>query len=147
MIGFSPMSRRRSSTACSRLMGNEKSIHLNVCNSMQLKKLRRVSSTDLSLLWDDGHQGTVSLKRLRDACPCAGCKGESILGQHYGPSPIDFEAPGRYDLKAAQPVGNYAMRFAWGDGHEDGIYSWDILKGLCDYEEGDAGREGSSQKP
>ncbi len=99
---------------------------------MQVRKLTRKSSSDISLLWDDGHLESVSLKRLRDACPCAGCKGETILGQHYGPSPVDYDAPGRYELKSAEQIGNYAMRFAWGDGHVDGIYSWGILRSLCE---------------
>ncbi len=75
------------------------------------------------------------MRALRDACPCAGCKGETILGKHYGPSPVDYEAPGRYDLLAAEPVGSYAIRFSWGDGHSDGIYSWNILRSLCACEE------------
>jgi DUF971 family protein len=99
---------------------------------MQLRKLRRLSSTDIELLWDDGYLGTVSLKSLRDACPCAGCKGETILGEHYGPPPIDYDAPGRYELTSAVPVGNYALQFSWRDGHHDGIYSWDILRALCE---------------
>lgn len=99
---------------------------------MQLKKFTRTSSTELSLLWDDGHAGVVSVKTLRDACPCAGCQGETILGQHYGPSPVDYEAPGRYGLQGASPVGNYGLRLSWGDGHSDGIYNWEILRSLCE---------------
>lgn len=98
---------------------------------MQLRKLHRINSTAFELLWDDGHEEVVSVKALRDACPCAGCQGESVLGQHYGPSPIDYDAPGRYDLKGATPVGNYGLRLSWGDGHSDGIYSWDTLRALC----------------
>ena len=99
---------------------------------MQLRKLHRTSATEFAFSWDDGHEESVSVKRLRDACPCAGCKGETILGQHYGPSPIDFDAPGRYELVSAVPVGNYALRFSWGDGHKDGIYSWEVLRPLCE---------------
>ncbi len=101
-------------------------------SSMQLRKAQRSSPTAMTFSWDDGHEEIVSLKALRDACPCAGCKGETILGQHYGPSPIDFDAPGRYELRSAVPVGNYALRFTWGDGHADGIYSWDVLRELCE---------------
>ena len=102
---------------------------------MQLRKLHRASLTTLELLWDDGHLERVGTRALRDACPCAGCKGETILGKHYGPSPVDHEAPGRYDLLAAEPVGGYAIRFSWGDGHSDGIYSWNILRSLCECEQ------------
>jgi DUF971 family protein len=29
------------------------------------------------------------------------------------------------------PVGLYALRFKWNDGHETGIYSFDFLRKLC----------------
>lgn len=28
-------------------------------------------------------------------------------------------------------VGNYALQFAWDDGHHTGIYTWEYLKRLC----------------
>ena len=31
-----------------------------------------------------------------------------------------------------EPVGKYALRFKWNDGHESGIYSWDYLRNVCD---------------
>ena len=30
-------------------------------------------------------------------------------------------------IKAVEPVGNYAVQLAFSDGHNTGIYSWDIL--------------------
>ena len=29
------------------------------------------------------------------------------------------------------PVGNYALRFGWSDGHDTGIYTFDYLRKLC----------------
>ena len=29
------------------------------------------------------------------------------------------------------PVGKYALKFKWNDGHEAGIYSWDYLRRVC----------------
>ncbi len=72
---------------------------------------------------------------LRDACPCAGCKGETVLFQTYVPSPVDENAPGRYVLKGAESIGNYAMRFIWEDGHAEGIYTWEHLRSLCECED------------
>lgn len=99
---------------------------------MQLRKLRRLNSSKLSLLWDDGHDEVVSLRKLRDACPCAGCKGETVLIHHYGPPAIDYDAEGRYELASATPVGNYAIKLVWGDRHADGMYTWVLLRGLCE---------------
>ena len=67
------------------------------------------------MVWDDGHTGPVSLRRLRDACPCAGCMGETVLLRTFTPPPRDTSAPGRYELKGAVPVGNYALQFRWAD--------------------------------
>ena len=39
-------------------------------------------------------------------------------------------APGRYELVSATPVGNYALKLAWADGHADGIYTWELLRSL-----------------
>ena len=30
----------------------------------------------------------------------------------------------------ATPVGRYALKFKWADGHESGIYSWEFLRRL-----------------
>jgi len=30
-----------------------------------------------------------------------------------------------------EPVGKYALRFHWDDGHGDGDYSWDFLREVC----------------
>ncbi len=82
--------------------------------------------------WDDGHSGPVSLQSLRDQCPCAGCQGESVLFQNYVPPPPDTSAPGRYDLRAVETVGNYALKFRWADGHDQGLYTWEHIRGLCE---------------
>jgi DUF971 family protein len=97
-----------------------------------LKQLKRVGTDSVLLSWSDGHQGPVSLVSLRDNCPCAGCAGEKVLFQHYVPPPADRSAPGRYDLKSALPVGNYALKLGWGDSHAEGLYTWDHLRSLCE---------------
>jgi len=32
---------------------------------------------------------------------------------------------------SAGPVGKYALKFKWNDGHELGIYSWQFLRDVC----------------
>ncbi|MEK6649737.1 MAG: DUF971 domain-containing protein [Bacteroidota bacterium] len=84
----------------------------------------------LLMRWDDGHESRMSLKSLRDACPCAGCKGETVLMKTYAPVDTPTQ-PGAYELRGAQPVGSYALQFTWGDGHATGIYTWETLRALC----------------
>jgi DUF971 family protein len=35
------------------------------------------------------------------------------------------------DILNIEPVGNYAIKPIFSDGHESGLYSWDILHSLC----------------
>lgn len=98
---------------------------------MILKKLIRRNASTLELSWGDGHTGPVPLTLLRDACPCAGCQGETILLHHYAPAPEANPQPGKYILRGAEPVGSYALKLTWDDGHGEGLYTWDLLRSLC----------------
>lgn len=76
--------------------------------------------------WGDGKATRVSYKDLRDACRCAGCidelTGRKILDRNSIPETIG--------IKEAEAVGHYGIRFAWTDGHDTGIYTWDRLRAL-----------------
>ena len=87
----------------------------------------------LALAWDDGHSGMTSLRTLRDNCPCAGCKGETVLLKTFVPAQTP-ELPGKYKLVGAHQVGSYAMAMSWGDGHQTGIYTWENLRSMCECE-------------
>ena len=43
-------------------------------------------------------------------------------------------------MLAVEPVGNYAIRINWSDGHNSGIYSYDHLRSICPCEECRASR-------
>jgi DUF971 family protein len=101
---------------------------------MIAKQIKLANTNELLIVWDDGHQSIIPLRLLRDSCPCAGCRGETILLKTFKPE-IQPELPGKYELKGAEPVGNYALQFTWGDGHDTGIYTWEILRSLCSPDE------------
>ena len=73
--------------------------------------------------WADGHAGVLPHEVLRGFCPCAHCQG------HEGP--IRYVEGGDLGLADIQPVGNYALRLVWSDGHQTGIYSYRYLRRLC----------------
>ncbi|HEX9656792.1 MAG TPA: DUF971 domain-containing protein [Bacteroidota bacterium] len=100
-----------------------------------VRSFKQTSAELIEIRWTDGHQGLVSLATLRDRCPCAGCSGESILFESYSPPEQDKKTPGRYELKSASSVGNYALKIVWGDGHDLGIYSWEHIRSLCECNE------------
>jgi DUF971 family protein len=34
-------------------------------------------------------------------------------------------------MLSVEPVGNYAIRIHWSDGHSTGLYSWEHLRNIC----------------
>lgn len=92
--------------------------------------IKRSSDSEITVTWSDGRTDTFTLKQLRDACPCAGCKGETVLFRSYKPDPTPDDTPGKYDLKKIEQVGTYAIKITWGDGHDTGIYSFEYLRGM-----------------
>ena len=77
----------------------------------------------LIVTWDDRHVSTYGLDYLRSWCPCAGCQG-------HAPTPRHLDLTGQ-DLTHLEAVGNYAITLTWADGHNTGIYSFRLLRGLC----------------
>ena len=100
-------------------------------NSLKIKRLLQPNKTTFEVEWTDGHRGPISLISIRDSCPCASCKGETVLMRSYVPPEPDKMAPGRYEVEDAEVVGGYAMKFRWKDGHDLGLYTWELLRSLC----------------
>ena len=88
---------------------------------------------DLMLFkWGDGLESYINLKILREKCPCANCEGEKdVFGNIYkgDTKPMNENS---FLLKGIQPVGYYALRPFWNDGHHSGIYSFEFLRTLCE---------------
>ncbi|MCW5980153.1 MAG: DUF971 domain-containing protein [Bryobacteraceae bacterium] len=88
-------------------------------------------SKGIKIDWKDGQHSDFSLPFLRDHCPCATCTGA------HGEPPQRPEASAPFQLykpalkiTAVEPVGNYAIRIQWNDGHNSGIYSFQYLRTL-----------------
>jgi DUF971 family protein len=73
--------------------------------------------------WDDGKESRFAPRWLRIRCPCAACVDE-WSGQR-----TVSEAQVKPDVRAhnLEPIGRYAVRIDWSDGHNSGIWSWDYL--------------------
>lgn len=95
---------------------------------MKPTNIKKTSPLFLDITWDDGHKQIISIQQLRDRCPCAGCAGETIILHEYRPPEPNRSAPGRYDLTNIIPVGSYAFQIIWGDGHNTGIYTYELLR-------------------
>jgi DUF971 family protein len=103
-------------------------------------RVDKTGGTGVSIEWRDGHTSSWSFAWLRAACPCATCHEEREAASRAPgvakPRPATllpmYEAPPR--PTEVTPVGKYALRFTWNDGHEAGLYSWDYLRNVCDRE-------------
>ena len=81
---------------------------------------------ELTLTWTDGTSTSVSTRRLRQYCPCAGC-----VEEWSGKRTFEVESiPAEMKVIEVQSVGNYALSFTFGDLHNTGIYQWEFLKDL-----------------
>jgi DUF971 family protein len=88
----------------------------------------------LTITWSDGLTAKLANATLRSLCPCAKCKEERE--QPAKPKPLLRVLPGNYAgelaIKSAELVGNYALRIAWTDSHDTGIYSFVFLRELSE---------------
>ena len=78
----------------------------------------------LVIHWNDGRTLEYAPAELRAACPCAGCVGAH--GEQPQPSSPDAEIR----ITQMQPVGNYAYRIEFSDGHATGIFPLELLRRL-----------------
>jgi len=98
------------------------------------ESLEKMGEDTLRIVWDDGLVTDFHVAALRRACPCATCVDEWTGERKLDPlSVLDTIRPVRIE-----PVGRYALRIAWSDGHDTGIYSFDYLRALGEKKEGQA---------
>jgi DUF971 family protein len=96
-------------------------------------------SKGIRIDWKDGHHSEYPLAYLRDECPCATCTG----AHGTEPQKTSYSAPQELfpmyksvlKMLSVEPVGSYAIRIAWNDGHSTGIYSFDHFRKICPCED------------
>ena len=85
----------------------------------------------IMLKWQDNTDVCLRLKTLRLCCPCAFCSGETdVFGNKYIGDKKSLSDKSAV-LKGYSFVGLYALRFIWGDGHSDGLYTFEFLKKIA----------------
>jgi DUF971 family protein len=85
-------------------------------------------SKGIRIDWADGHHSEYELRYLRDRCPCATCAGTHGPPPPAGPFQLYQPA---LKIDQVEPVGSYALRLHWNDGHNTGIYSYEYLRRIC----------------
>jgi DUF971 family protein len=91
----------------------------------------------LLIEWSDGARLVTRVKELRANCPCATCR-EKYTQEAIAPKPADLKSlPVLTDAQLQPlrivkmlPLGNYAYNIAFSDGHDSGIFTFELLREL-----------------
>ena len=84
----------------------------------------RTKSRVLEVAFDDGAEYSLPFEYLRVYSPSAEVRG-------HGPGQETLQL-GKHEvvITAVEPVGHYAVRLKFDDGHDTGLYSWAYLREL-----------------
>lgn len=81
-------------------------------------------SRRLELVYAEGESYSLDFEYLRVFTPSAEARG-------HGPGQETLQTGKRsVEIERIEPVGTYALRFVFSDGHDSGLYSWDMLYNL-----------------
>ncbi|MGF1483116.1 MAG: gamma-butyrobetaine hydroxylase-like domain-containing protein [Opitutales bacterium] len=86
---------------------------------------------EVAIRWPDGTEHYLTGPFLRAHSPSAENVGEvDILGVRHGGTEKTAEDFAQVTVANWTRIGNYAVAFAFSDGHRTGIYSWPYLRKL-----------------
>lgn len=102
------------------------------------RQVRRDGTSGITITWGDGIVQQLSSEILRRSCPCAGCReqrgdtshAKPLTAKRGGLRVIESSIAEETALNSIEGVGNYAVRLHWGDGHADGIFTFEYLRNL-----------------
>ncbi|WP_020178726.1 gamma-butyrobetaine hydroxylase-like domain-containing protein [Methylopila sp. M107] len=77
----------------------------------------------LELLWGDGSSTRLGATTLRRGSRSAGSVRAAVDGR-------TVEPPEDLAIRDVEPIGAYALRLAFSDGHDRGVYPWGYLREL-----------------
>jgi DUF971 family protein len=96
-----------------------------VPSDIKLHKKSRI----LELCYDGGARYELPCEYLRVFTPSAEARG-------HGPGQEVLQTGKRnVEIERIEPVGTYALRLVFSDGHDSGLYSWDLLHNLAVHHE------------
>ena len=85
-------------------------------------------SRQLELIYPEGASFRLDFEFLRVFTPSAEARG-------HGPGQEVLQTGKRLvSLERIEPVGTYALRLVFSDGHDSGLYSWDLLHNLATHQ-------------
>lgn len=88
-------------------------------------KLKR-KSRQLEMHFDNGETYQLSCEMLRVYSPSAEVHGHG--------NPVLVTHKKNVNISAIEPVGNYAVKIVFDDGHDTGLFSWKVLYDLATHQ-------------
>jgi DUF971 family protein len=92
---------------------------------LRLDKNKRI----LTVSFDDGKSFTIPAELLRVLSPSAEVQG------HSPEQRVTVAGKRNVGIARLEPVGNYAVRIVFTDGHDTGLYVWEYLRELGEEKE------------
>lgn len=92
---------------------------------LRLDKDKRI----LTVSFDDGKSFTIPAELLRVLSPSAEVQG------HSPEQRVTVAGKRNVGITRLEPVGNYAVRIVFTDGHDTGLYVWEYLRELGEEKE------------
>ncbi|WP_339734734.1 DUF971 domain-containing protein [uncultured Gimesia sp.] len=95
-------------------------------------ELKLIDEAALLIGWNDGQRRRYTYLELRNACPCAACRHEKTA-EAADPmeltvlSPVELQ-PIKVDRMSL--TGSYAYRITFSDGHNTGLFTFELLRDL-----------------
>ena len=86
----------------------------------------------LRIEWNDGLVREYAYGDLRNSCPCATCRDNRTKAA-ASPAALPVLSPAEAQplrILGMKPVGNYAYSIHFSDGHNTGIYQFELLREL-----------------
>ena len=99
--------------------------------AVEPREIMQEDDANLRITWADGRVCRFSAPVLRRLCPCARCVNEWTGQRMLQPDAI----ADNLTIRNVEIVGRYALNFRWSDGHDTGIYSFRLLRELCEEHE------------
>jgi len=93
--------------------------------------IRRRDDAAIEIVWSDGATAAYTPRLLREACPCATCREQRSIPATA--NPLQVLGPAELSpltIVGMEPVGQYAYKISFSDGHDSGIYTLDYLREL-----------------
>ena len=96
--------------------------------AVEPREIMQDGAAGLRITWGDERVCRYTAPVLRRACPCAQCVNE-WTGQRVLKAESVADT---LEMVSLEVVGRYALTFQWSDGHATGIYSFRLLRELCE---------------